>query len=139
MATDSGLLFLVFGRNWMSWLLPLHSPGFLILTSLPSPWDVGLFFFRAPCLLGRGGCSLPASHRGFTAEPETCCGQVPVVACPHGPVRDGPAVLCGGLSLASIMSFTLQLPPGMCSIWCGGLCLLCNRGLFHREHWEYLR
>lgn len=57
-------------------------------------------FLRAPvCLEGEAGpCQPPA-------EPETCRGRVPVVACPHGMLGNGPAVVCAGLSIASIMSF----------------------------------
>lgn len=63
MATDSSVLFLVFGRNWISWLLPFHRPGFHIPGSLPSPRDVGFGVFLG---LPTG---LESSHRGFPIEP----------------------------------------------------------------------
>ena len=69
-----------------------------------------LVFLRASHLLRRGGWSLPASRRGFTTEPETRCGRVLVVACPHGVLGDGPAVVCCGLSIASIISFCSAVP-----------------------------
>lgn len=68
------------------------------------------FFLRVPRLLGRGGWTPPASCRGFTPEPETHRGRVSVVARPHGAVGDGLAVVCGGLSVASIMPFCSAAP-----------------------------